>query len=97
MDFNALVPIVIGFVTPFIVTWVTGLVVKWLPTFTGLGIVALVVPIVGGVVTGITQFLTTAAPAWYWQLGLSLVAVFLKEVMKQFSTTPMQFRFKKAA
>lgn len=95
MDLSQYVPMVIGLLTPFVVKWGTDFALKLLPNMTGLGVLVLVLPVMAGIVTGITQYLTTAAPAWYWQLILSLLAVLVDQVRKQWSATPMQFRIKK--
>jgi len=83
MDLTSLVPLIISIATPFVVQIVTSIVVKYLPIFSGWGVVALVVPIVGGAVTLVTNWLTTAGPTWYIQLALGLLAVFLNELYKE--------------
>jgi len=83
MDLTSLVPLIISIATPFVVQLVTSLVVKYLPFFSGLGIVAIVVPIVGALVTWVTNLATTAGPVWYVQIGVGLLAVFLNELYKE--------------
>ncbi len=78
-----LVPIIIGAATPFIVQGVTWVVVKYMPQITGWGVVGILVPIVAGAVTLVTNWITTTGPLWYAQLGLGLVAVFVNELYKQ--------------
>lgn len=78
-----LVPVIISVGTPFIVKWATDLVIWIFPKLTGWGVVLLVVPVLGAVVTLVTNALTTAGPAWYLQLLLGVLSVFINEVYKQ--------------
>jgi len=78
-----LVPLIISVATPFVVKYTTDLVVWLFPKLYGWGVVIIVVPILGGAVTAVTNLLTSAGPSWYVQLGLGLLAVFVNEVYKQ--------------
>jgi hypothetical protein len=74
---------IIAILTPFVVFGVTKLVTIYLPKLQGWGIVAIVVPIVGFLVTLVSNLITNAAPLWYIQLALGLLAVFINELYKQ--------------
>ena len=73
----------IGLLTPLVVYGVTEIVKITLPAIKGWGIVAIVVPALGFAATLVTNLVTTAGPAWYVQFGLSLLAVFVNEMLRQ--------------
>lgn len=86
--FDQLWPILLGVATPFVVKYATDFVLKFLPNLQGWHIVAIVVPVIAGVATGLTQLITQVGPTWYWQLALGLLAVFVNEVLKQLKQAP---------
>ena len=88
---TTLVPLIISIATPFLVKCATDLVTKILPTLSGWGIVAIVVPIISGLATVITTQITNAGPVWYLQLFLGFAAVFVNELVKQFKQGPVMF------
>ena len=70
----------IGILTPLVVYAGTA-VAKWLmPKLTPVLIVSIVVPVLAGAVTLITQ-LAGGGGAWYVQMGLGLIAVFVHELV----------------
>ena len=78
-----MVQAIIGILSPLVVWGVTQIIKAILPSIQGWGIVAVVVPVVGLLVTLVTNLVTNAGPHWYFQLALSLLAVFVQEFYKQ--------------
>jgi hypothetical protein len=84
IDWATLLPWIIGLATPFVVKLATDLAIKTLPTLTAWKILVFVVPVLGGIATGISNILTTMTPAWYLQLALALLAVLVNELQKAY-------------
>lgn len=77
----------ITLLTPFVVWGATWVVTKIFPTISGWGIVLLVVPVLGALVTWIGTLITPES-LWYVNLLFSLLAVFINEVKVQLTKKP---------
>ena len=81
MDINQL----LVWLMPFVVWAVTALVTKYKPSIPGWAILTVIVPLLSGTLTLITQWLAVPGQSWLIQFLLGLLAVVISQLRIQLS------------
>jgi hypothetical protein len=84
MDYNQLVQLAIGLLTPIVVKWITDRAIIWKPQLTARKILFLVVPFLSASIVAISHVITDLSPAWYWQFVLGIASIALNEMLQKF-------------